>query len=140
MTSIINKKTLLDLMGDYFEEMGESPCPKAQSIFSADLIKENSSLTSLPVKTRNFNWNQTEEFSALIKKFEFKNHLERNNFINEILQLEIDNKVNIDFGVSDYTVTVKINTKGIETITQANINLAETLDDVDRDIRESNYL
>lgn len=136
----MNKKTLLDLMGDYFEEMIEPNSPNVSAIFSAELISENNSIESLPVKTRAFDWNQAKEFNALIRKFEFKNYLERNNFINEILQLEISNKANIDFSVSDYTVTVKINTKGIEVVTQANIDLAETLDHIERDIKESNYL
>lgn len=123
------KKLLTEVMGDYFASTDRSirtnPMQQYHSL---------PSVQQLPVTPVSSSWESVTDPKRLHKKYTFTSHDDYTNFIAELLYYEKETGHYAKLQCSYPDVTIEVNTREVEDITEIDLEYAKTADQILEDV------
>lgn len=120
-------KKLSSLMCEYFDS---NPTQKE---LSSDVFGF-SSVDPCPIKPFQDKWSVIDNPKRLTRDFTFYDFLEMKNFLNELMEYQEDIQHHAKIIVDHRTVTIEVNTKDLEEITEIDKEYSEFVDMIFRDV------
>lgn len=113
---------IFGLMKEYFQE--------SRAVISESLP------VAVPIEPKKSSWQLINQKKFLLRKFDFQSEEQLRWFVNEILQMQSENKHHAYILIDEKSVSIKVGTRSLEAVTELDVEFAANADSIYEDSKQ----